>query len=179
MPLEDGIFTLGNGVKLKLKKPSAVAAEGIQSRRLVEDAEPKPPTVWIEDKQRDEPNPQDPIYKAAFLAWTQRTGMRVTETLLLTGTELEGELPDGIFGPDSVDFEDWVEALGVPLHFYASKYQRYLAWLKYYATTDDEFQEVSTELVKLAGVSEEHIREAEETFRNLAFGNSDSPSSSE
>ncbi len=179
MPLEDGIFTFANGVKVKLKKPSAVAAEGIQSRLLVEDPEPKPPVVWIEDKQRDEPNPQDPLYKAAFLAWTQRTGMRVTETLLLTGTSLEGDLPDGILGPDSDDFADWVEALGVPLPRLVSKYQRYLMWLKYYVATDDEFQEVSTELVKLAGVSEEHIREAEETFRNLAFGNSDSPSSSE
>ncbi len=179
MPLEDGIFTFGNGVRLRLKKPSAVAVEGVQSRLHKDDPEPQPPMIENKDKFRDEPNINDPAYKAEWIAWTSRTGMKVTDILLLTGTERDSENEDlvkGVYGPESDEVAQWLDALGLGLPEDASVHQRYIAWLKYYVAKEDEFTEVATELVKLGGISEEHIREAEETFRNRAFGAADTQS---
>ncbi len=178
MPYDDkkGIFTCENGVEIKVRKPSAVAVEGIQSRLTQDDPEPLPPMMFSEDKQRDEPNPNDPDYQSRLLGWSSRTGMRVTEVLLLTGTSA-GKIPDDMYEPDSDELDSWLEALGLGLPDDASVHVRYLAWLKYYVATDTEFTELSTELVKLGGVTEEHIRQAEETFRSRVIGatNSSSP----
>lgn len=173
---EKTLFTFANGVTVKLKKPSAVAVEGIQGRILEDDPEPRPPLVYSEDKGRDEENPNDAYYRAEFLAWSNRTGMRVTDVLLLTGTSADN-IPDDLYKPDSELLDGWLEALGLGLPDDASTHTRYLTWLKYYVATDDEFQELSKELIKMSGVTEEHIRQAEESFRSRVVGatNSQSP----
>ena len=170
------VFTFENGVEIKVSKPSAVAAEGVKSRLTQDDPEPLPPMTFSEEKQRDEPNPNDPDYQSRLVAWSSRTGMRVNEVLLLTGTSA-GKIPDDIYKPDSDQLDIWLEALGLGLPDDASVHVRYLAWLKYYAATDTEFTELSTEVVKLGGVTEEDIRQAEETFRSRVIGatNSSSP----
>lgn len=175
---EKGLYTFANGVTVNVKKPSAVAVEGVQSRLSEDDPEPRPPMTYIEDKGREEANPNDPQYQASLLAWSSRTGMRVTDVLLLTGTSA-GNIPDGMYEPDSSLLDSWLEALGLGLPDDASKHTRYLYWLKYYVATDEEFTELSTELVKLGGVTEEHIRQAEETFRSRVVGATNSSSSAE
>lgn len=175
---KEGLYTFANGVTVNVKKPSAVAVEGLQSRLLENDPEPRPPMTYIEDKGREEPNPLDPDYQASLLAWSSRTGMRVTDVLLLTGTSAVN-IPKDMYEPDSSSLDGWLEALGLGLPDDASEHTRYLFWLKYYVATDEEFTDLSTELVKLGGVTEEHIRQAEETFRSRVVGATNSSSSAE
>ncbi len=172
------VYTLQNGIKLQLKKPSAVAARGIKTRLFQDDPEPTPPMQYIEEKGREEPNPSDPRYRAEHIEWTARTGMKVTDVVLLTGTSVK-HVPDDVFSENNSKFNEWLEVLGLGLPADASDHARYLAWLKYYAATDEEFQDISLQLIKMTGVTEEHILEAEEAFRSLAYGTANSQSPSE
>jgi len=160
---------LTNGVVLRLRNPSPMAvAAALQS---VGDDEPKPPKVWIKDKDREEENPADPEYLAAKRIWLATAGQRALRALLPTGTALESK-PDDVVGPDDEDYADLMASMGIEPG--AGRFTRYVQWVLYVAAGGtDDFQKLSMLLMRRAGVSEEDVAEAEATFRGDTSGPAD------
>ncbi len=161
---DDSVFTLSTGVVLRLKKPPPYMLMQVYSD--LEGDEPKPPLVMNENKGREEPNESDPDYVAAKVRFTAATSERVLNALIVSGTELDPEsVPEAMFKPDTPDFEEWAAAAGLRLP--DGRFARYREWVKHYAGGED-LNRLSTILFRLAGVSEEDVRLAQDMFPGLA-----------
>jgi hypothetical protein len=155
------------GLKFKLRKMSRMAL--VEAGRKVRD--PKVPVVWIEDKQRDEPNPNDPDYREELqrAAWTR--SITIVNTCLVLGTKLLDK-PDYI---DAIDSTEWLEQLDfIGLEVPEGKYARYAAWVRYYALDDDELTDLIVKVQRFNGVvTEQDVQEAAEEFKSIETRNTD------
>lgn len=144
------------------------------SASLISDAQrlavtaPTPPMVWVEDKQRDEPNPNDPRYLAAIEQHETDRTMAAIDAMILFGVEMvdeHGEPLDvmqdtkwlsklkllakmGILNLEGFDFDDSIEVE--------------FLFKKYVAIAPPDLAIVTG----ASGLSEADIAEAVETFRN-------------
>ena len=161
--LQDGIYELSNGVRLRV--------EGVVAPLLLKDIaqmaggdEPKPPVVFIEAKQREEPNADDPDFKADHELWVAETSIRLLRALATSLTKLQGYPPEMI-GPESEEFEEMVLAVG--LKPARSGNQRYVPWLFYVALTEQkDIMNLGVVLMRQSGAREEDVAEAQELFRS-------------
>lgn len=121
-------IVLSNGIVLRLRPVSSTAVQ-----RAVEQIPlPSVPTTWIEDKQRDEQNPNDPDYLDALeQAHTARLNAVFT-MLQVMGTAFESA-PDEMCGPDDDAWIELLEAAGLSVDREWNKAQRYRHWLEEYA----------------------------------------------
>jgi hypothetical protein len=95
---EKGIITLSTGVKARIRPVSASLLDEVSSSVQV----PKVPRQFIEEKQREEPNPLDPSYLQAVKDAERERGLKTTEALIMFGIELVDGMP-----PD----EEWLPKL--------------------------------------------------------------------
>ncbi len=166
---------LSNGVVLKIKMVSRNAISYAARNAMKEHPEPQPPMVWIKDRGRDEPNPDDPNYVQAFQLHQIEITARIMDVLYARAVELI-EKPDDVAGPDSQEFQDYVElAMGEGLR--KSELGRWVQWLRYWAFpgeegAEDEFN-LQSRLLQLAGVPVQDIRVVEATFPGDPVGESD------
>lgn len=155
------------GLRFKLRKMSRMAL--VEAGRKVID--PKVPVVWIEDKQRDEPNPNDPDYKEELnrAAWTRST--TIVNTCLVLGTALIST-PDDL---DSIESTEWIEQLEfIGLEVPPGKYARYAAWVRYYALDDDELTDLVIHIQRFNGVvTEQDVQQAAEEFKSIETRDTD------
>lgn len=163
-PKDDGLYTLSNGVKLRLRSPGAMAIQASQKQLRKEYPEPKPPVAFVEAKDRDEANPNDPDYVAEHAAWEAETIDRLLQVLFTTGVEIV-EVPEGLFSFDGDDFVEYLETIGVEVA--RGKTGLRTQWLKLYAVTErEDLDQLSAELMRLAGVPEVDVQTALDTFRS-------------
>lgn len=172
-----GVVTQANewasskGLILKLKKvPRLVVVEAGKKIKL-----PDVPMVWIEEKQRSEPNESDPNYIMALRESQFRQGIVSIDVYLTLGTEI-AVLPPDMEAPDSTEWSQTLEELGLDIP--ASGRARYAAWLKYYALDDEaEVTDLSKRIMQGGGiVFEEQVQEATATFRGAAPRDTDTGS---
>lgn len=162
---EKGIYQTEKGVVLKFKKfPVRLVLEA--TNRLTE---PKPPMVFIEDKNRHEENPSDPQY----LEDKRTYGMKLVDTLtrvnLGFGTEVVGlgDCP----GPDTLVWSsDLTDLIGMEIPAVGTK-GRYVAWLQWYVLSDVELNELGNALLTFnTGVRVEDVKAAEASFPGVSGG---------
>lgn len=160
-------FISESGLELKLKKVS---------RFLVVDAGktvkmPKVPVVHIEDKGRDEENPNYPDYIVALQEANYQRVIVSYATLLAMGTEV-ARLPSTMEGPETDEWIDTLLGLDIVDVPKDNKKLRYAAWLKYVGLPDGvEFEKLTTQLLRFSGLTTEaDVAKAEETFRGEAEG---------
>ena len=159
---EQDVLELSTGVKLRLKKPSPMLVKEATQGLMRE--EQKPPKVFIQEKEREEPNPNDPGYIADHNVWLAEVGVRSLKALIPTGTALI-EKPDDIVGPDDEDFVDLMEAMGqVPA---TGKYSRYVQWVMSVACSGPDLEILSVRLMRLAGIPEEDVSDVLGTFPGI------------
>lgn len=84
------VVTLSTGVRVRLQPVSSILIE--ECRASIEP--PEPPTIWIEEKQRFEENPNDPVYLAALRRHEVDVARATIDALILFGVELVDPLPD-------------------------------------------------------------------------------------
>lgn len=122
-------FTASNGVVLHLQKVSYnLSVEA--SRRI---PEPEPPTVYLEDRDREEVNYDDPKYVAAVLQRTRDIG-DVTNMLYLTLGVSSIDVPQGIEHWEGQGWSDAIQdASNGLIDIPASGVKRRTLWLKYIA----------------------------------------------
>lgn len=167
--MEDNILTLSTGVKLELFKPSLLAIREVE--RQVNANKPKPPEIYLEDKERSEENPDDPDYINELNAWQADGTERQFSIALVTGSKIN-YVPNDIPGLDSEEWHGILSVVNVPLG--KSTQERYIQWTKYVAApTAMDFGSILIRLLSLVGVREEEVAEAVESFRSYKEGTAD------
>ena len=87
---EDAIITLENGVRIRILPVSATLIDEVTSR--IED--PEVPMWKNPDKDRDEPNPNDPKYIKALRDADRRRGVASMDAMVMFGVELVDGVPE-------------------------------------------------------------------------------------
>jgi hypothetical protein len=167
-PLQLDRITLSNGIVLKLKSvPPFLARQAVISLQR-----PKPPRVFLEDKGREEENPNDPVYLDELRLYEARSIEVGVNVMLLTGTEVQ-EIPNGCYGPEDDGWLENLEALDVVVEREKPR-ARYLAWLRYYALQSTlDITRVTAALGRRVGLSEEEVAASADSFRNRAARRAD------
>lgn len=156
------IFTMENGVKLRIKNGSPLAFN--QILREGNAAKPRPPVVWIEEKGREEENPNDPDYINALLQYESELGLRALHACFPICTELLS-CPDDVMKPDDPDLAELIETMG--LQPAKGRYGRYVQWLELIACSANDLEELGNTVLRRIGVKEEDVAEAAQRFRSL------------
>lgn len=156
-------LTTGKGVVLQLARVNTLIIEE-QTRKL---AVPKPPKVYLKEKEREEENPNDPEYLAAVNDYNRALGdLAVDYYIMLGSTALV--VPSEVPAVDS-DWPEWFEQVGIDMSWVAAAGpRRYLAWVKYVACSDhNEYLAIPQRVQVMSGlVAEVDAATAEGTFRS-------------
>ena len=137
---------------------------------------PKIPTYLNEEKGREEENPGDPDYLEALEMYAADVANAATDVALLRGTSIQ-EIPDDVIGPDSDEWIQEMEVLGLPMR--DNPRARYMTWIKAIAAPlDKDINGLLEEVGRLTGVSESDVADAVERFRRKTARSKDTPASS-
>ncbi len=154
-------FELSNGIRLTLHDASPVMI--IQLNEEMAATEPQVPMDWSEAKNRDEPNADNPQYKAALQRWQMATGRRSLD-ILIPACVTVVDVPDGILAYDSNEWAEMVtEAYGFALK--QGTPARMAQWVLYHATAPD-IAELTALLFARAGAPQEEVQRALDGFRS-------------
>lgn len=91
---------------------------------------PKPPRIYLDDKGREEENPDDPDYKAQKERVETEASMAMNDAVIMRGTVFVSK-PKSVPGPEDADWLESLGALGIPVPRHKSA--RYLYWVKHVA----------------------------------------------
>ena len=139
-----------NEVKPLDGPPEWVSSQGIRfgfkpvPRMIIVDAvgkikDPKVPMVMDPDKGRVEENPNDPDYLEELSELNIRRGKLTMDIYLAMGARVL-ELPEDI---EPCESDAWIEALEeFGLEIPRKGRARFVAWMKYYALSDDDLTEI-------------------------------------
>lgn len=147
---EDGIVILSTGVRAKITPVSGSLIEEVTSRF-------KPPKVpmWLNpDKEREEPNPNDPEYQEALREATRAQAVAANDTLVMLGVELVDPLPEDDIWIKKLKF------LGIEVDA-DDPFQVEFAYKKYVACAAIDLIEIG----RRTGINEEAIAEAVAAFQ--------------
>ena len=137
---------------------------------------PKVPVYLNEAKGREEENPGDPDYLEALEMYAADAANAATDVALLRGTSIQ-EIPDDVIGPDSEEWIQEMEVLGLPMR--DNPRARYMTWIKAIAAPlDNDINDLLEEVGRLTGVSESDVADAVERFRRITKRSEDTPASS-
>lgn len=151
-------FKTAKGVILEIRKVQRLVIVEAGKRIKM----PEVPQVWLEDKQRFEPNPLDPVFIEAFQDARYRQGMVTVNVSLALGTTVYF-LPTGM---PNFDDEEWSKELeDFELEIPKFGRMRYIAWLKYCALDDEEITELTKRIMQGAGITfQEDVAAATASF---------------
>ncbi len=144
------------GATLKITKPSSMLLATVMTDVEKENPIPVMPKVFMEDKGREEDNPNDPNYKAKMAIWNANAVVRMFKALCVSSLSIL-DLGEA-FDPHGEDFADYLEALDMQVA--TGKTTRFLQWLNTYALVQSESKQLNTWMMTLAGVTEEDVAEA-------------------
>lgn len=168
-------FELSNGIVLKIKSVPPFLVQAVQN----EFKPPTPPKVYIDEKGRDEENPNDPEYLRLLVDLDRQQELAINDLFLAWGTEVLS-VPEGYFKPEEDDWMSLVEfaqnITGKEIHIDRNdKVKRYLNWLRFYALETGGDIALATSLpMQLAGIREGEVEEVMESFRSLPERRTDS-----
>jgi hypothetical protein len=162
-------LTLSNGIVFEFRPVSPLLTASIQAE--LEQRLPQPPRVWIEEKGREEVNPNDPDYLQELRRQEHLNALALSDAITFAGVEVKS-IPEGLCGPDS---EEWLKdpriivAMRNGLEFDpADPIKRKVVWMRLYALETyidvrlwDEVQ------IGLMGMREEEVQAALDGFRSV------------
>lgn len=154
-------INLSNGIVLKVRPMPPMLLNSVANSI----PEPEVPKVFMEDKGREEPNPNHPDYIKAVAEYNSKVAMATMNLIFYACTSIK-EIPDGLLKPED---DDWVEmATMAKISFdREDKAERYIAWLRCYALeTISDLNQAQTIPLQLAGITESEVQEAVDAFRS-------------
>lgn len=164
-----GTLELSNGIVLKIKPIPPLFMSAVVS----EFKSPDIPKVYIAEDDRWEENPNDPNYLKEMTEIILAQNLAINDMAMAMGTEIIS-VPDGYYLPDEDAWIDQVKfaasITGVELNIDKDdKIKRYICWLRFYALETGADASLATGLpMELAGVREEEVDEAIESFRSAS-----------
>lgn len=163
-------FELSSGVVLELGRAAPLILTNVTKEMNETNPPPKPPMVYSEEKSREEPNENDPQYLRAKREWDAFLSLRVIEVLIATASKVKS-IPDEMIKPESDEFIELLEISGIPPR--RTSMGIYTQWLQMVAAQKDDIGLLGVELLRISGLSEEDVAEAEATFRGLSESDTD------
>ena len=152
------------GVVFKIKNLPAMALR--DKHRQLERQKPMPPVVYIEDKGRDEENPNDPDYRAALARFTEDEAVQLYEVAIVLGLEVES-VSNGV--PKCEDNSWLLDMDLLSMDVPSEGKGRFLAWVKYIAAPrPEDMAAIEKAVMNSFGVAEEDVAEAVASFPNRA-----------
>jgi hypothetical protein len=154
-------ITLSNGIVLEVSPMPPMLLNSVMNSVPVPDV----PKVWLEDKQREEENPNHPAYIQA-LQDRQLVIAKATADLIMAACTKVKYVPDGVVGPKD---DSWLRLAKMAMIDFnpADEIERYLAWMRVYAVaTLDDMNKTQSIPLQLAGISEAEVEEVTESFRS-------------
>lgn len=152
----DNIKTLPNGVKVRINPVGAALISDVTSR--IKD--PDVPVVFIKDKEREEPNPNDPIYLRGIEEANQQRAIAMIDTLVMFGVELLEGIPDDDEWLKKLRFMEKRGMLDLSGYDLDDPFDREFLY-KRYVLVDNTVIELVTQM---SGLSAEDIKRAEDSF---------------
>lgn len=162
-------FTTSQGIVFKLKHVPPLLLDDAQKQLK----EPRPPKVWIEDKQTHEENLADPDYREAVDDYLRKRGDLANAVCLTRGTEIV-HVPEGIESPQDTDWmEDVRDLAGIDVP--TSGRRRYYCWLKYVALAHvDDLSGLLMAVMDYSGLtSKEAVAKATEDLQRVSSRSAD------
>jgi hypothetical protein len=157
-----GLIKLTSGVVVRTRPVPILVIQKVSARFKL----PEPPVVYLEEKGRNEPNPNDPRYLAECERITTEQRLAIVDAMIMLGTEVVS-VPGELFKPESDEWIEIVEYLTGETIPRDNKRLRQLYWLKYYAIQGaDDLIALERAIVKEMGVPETMVSEALSSFRD-------------
>lgn len=121
---------------------------------------PQPPTWTPPGSTKLVENPDDPDYIDRVHAWERNYQNSMVTAMIQLGTTLHS-WPDGFEGPQSNEWVNEYELLGMPIHPQSAAW-RYQAWVMFRAApTAKDLELIMKKVGSLSGVSEADVRNVE------------------
>lgn len=168
---------LSNGIVLTLKPIAPFMITALSK----EFEPPPPPKVFLEEKGREEENPNDPAYIRELERLNEASNLAMNDLVLALGTAVKS-IPEGYFPPED---DSWIEQVEYAFSVVGQdikieredKIRRYLHWLRFYALETLVDTSMATSLYwSLVGIAEGEVAEALDSFRNIPKRGADSVS---
>jgi hypothetical protein len=160
--VDNGTFTLSNGIILKAKYVSAFIYNEVQKRFKV----PKVPTVYIADLGREEENPADEKYLEAMQEYNTNLSSAITDAMFLMGIDVVS-IPGNVPALNDSEWTTQLAIIGIEVP--DDNYHKKLSYLKYIACANPEDLTLVMEHVgKESGATEEDVQRATDSFRGDA-----------
>lgn len=160
------------GVKFKIQKVNAF----LVTEALGKVKWPDIPVLHNDEDDRDEENPNDPIYLQKLQGAQALRVITSYNMSIAMGTYTQRDwCPEGIDYVDGTEWQELMEYAGVEIP--NTRLARYVAWVKYYILVDhDELNELMKIVATYAGfVHEEEVAEAIESFPDSPERSDDQP----
>lgn len=157
------VYTTRNGTVLKLRHVPSLTVLAVQ--RSIK--KPQVPKWFNQAKEREEENPNDPVYLQALQDYNNSTGDAAIDTYLANGVSVMK------LGDDCpLEDDEWAEGLQlVGIEIPVSGVSRRVAWLKYHVVGDEDLGNLTAAIAIAGGVvTEEAVAAAAESFRNNSTG---------
>lgn len=159
-PVPDEL-TLSNGIRLRIKPIPPMLLNSVSNSIPM----PKVPKTWIEEKQRDEENPNHPDYIESLNERQTKITLATINLIIYACTEVI-ETPSNVWGLESDRWIPLVTMAGIDFDR-EDEVQRYITWMRCYAiSTIDDLTRVQTVPMQLAGITEAEVTEVMESFRS-------------
>ncbi len=154
--------TLSTGVRVRLQAVSALLIEDLKAALL----EPKVPVVYIEDKGREEENPNDPAYLAALNKYNADRGAAVLDATVLFGVELLDGLPEDESWLKKLKALERLGKLDLSRYDLADEFDREFLYKRYVAVAGADLAILTT----LSSIRPEEVARARRSFLGNAAG---------
>lgn len=167
-------FELSNGIILNIKPVPPLLLQAVNNEFVY----PTPPKIFLEDKGREEENPNDPKYLLELEKFEEAHNTAIQDLIFAVGTSVKS-VPSGYFKPEE---DGWVAQIefagkiaGRPIKIAkADEVQRYICWLRLYALESGSDVALAQSLsMQLTGIREGEVEEVIDSFRGLPERRSD------
>lgn len=151
-------IVMANGVRVVVTPVAATLIDEVTSRVK----RPRPPLVHMEDKGRDEPNFSDPDYLDALEQSNRDRSNAGMDALILFGVDLPDGLPEDDKWVSKLKLMEKMGKLDLAAFDLDDEIEREFLYKRYVLADKELIDAISA----VSGLSEEEIKEAEESFRS-------------
>lgn len=157
---EDGTVLLKTGVRVRLHPIAAGAITDAQARIHY----PRPPMWHNPDKEREEPNYNDPDYLEAVEQVNRDRGNAAIDVTVMLGVELVDGLPEGDRWLDGLRFLEKRGGLDLSDFDFKSDLEREFVYKRYIAVSAEDIATVQT----MSGITPQEVDAAADGFPGTA-----------
>ena len=124
--------------------------------------DPPIPVVFIEEKQREEENPNDPDYLRKMREATEKRNKVSLDTMILFGVDLVDDVPEDGRWVEKLRYMEKLGNLNIEDYDLSIPIEREFLYKRYIAVASDDI----IEILKRSGISEADIAQAMKSFQS-------------